>query len=107
MEVSLEGRSTPALGIARIDAGLLVIPIAGVPRRAVLGPGAHANPAKFPLALLARHVVAPAVLLDRALALAALLGVALDPIGGFAVIMEILEPKFCDITNDGSMISLN
>ena len=56
MEVPLERRSTPALGIARVDAGLLVVPIARVPRRAMLGPGAHANPAELIFAFLAGHV---------------------------------------------------
>jgi len=56
VEISLEGRSTPALRVASLLAGLLVIPVAGVPGGAVLRPRTHAHPAELVLALLARHM---------------------------------------------------
>ena len=49
MEVTLEGSSAPGLGIASILTGLLVIPIAVVPRRAMLRPRAYAG-SQLPLA---------------------------------------------------------
>src|SRR5262245_54016248 len=67
----------------------LVLATSKYPRRSRL---THADPAELVLALLARHVVAAAVLLDRALALAALLRVALDPVRRLAVVPALLQP---------------
>jgi len=46
-----------------------------------------------------RYSLATSVLLDRALALAALLRVALNPIGGFRVVPALLRPEFRDATD--------
>ena len=57
-------------------------------------PGSKADPAELRLAtlILADHVVATAVLLDDGLTLRTLLGVGVDPVGGFAVIITLLDP---------------
>lgn len=54
----------------------LVIPAGGA---AMLAPAAHAEPAKLVLTHITRHVVAALVLLDRPLALGAVLGVGDHP----------------------------
>ena len=130
MQVPLQGSAAPGLRVTGVHAGLLVIPVARVPRGAVLRPWTfrerkdnallvtlsreaptlsltHAHPAELVLALLARHMVAAPVLLDRALALAALLRVALDPVRRLAVVAALLQPHLRDRTHDRPMVRVN
>mmetsp|Transcript_3582 Transcript_3582/g.7698 ORF Transcript_3582/g.7698 Transcript_3582/m.7698 type:complete len:325 (-) Transcript_3582:389-1363(-) len=55
-------------------------------------PIAHADPAELVPALLARHVVAPLVLLNAGRALGAGFGVGQDPVGGFRLVAALLGP---------------
>ena len=57
-------------------------------------PGPEADPAEVRLAglVLADHVIAAAVLLDGGLALGALLGVGVDPVGRLGVVVALLDP---------------
>lgn len=81
MKIPLERNARVRLGIFGLGLGL-VETIAVVPTVAVLRPGAFAYPAKFILALPARHVVATAILFDHrvALRIRAVLRVGLYPI---------------------------
>jgi len=49
--------------------------------------------------------LATSVLLDRRMALVALLGVGTDPVRGLAVVGALLPPELGDLADDGSMIS--
>jgi len=51
--------------------------------------------------------LASAVLLNGALALRTFFGISLDPVGSLAVVLTLLQPKFCDGTDDGTMIGVN
>ena len=54
-----------------------------------------------------KHVLASPVLLDRALALTALLRIALDPIGGLAVVATFLQPHLRDTAYHGPVVSVD
>jgi len=107
VEVSLERSAALRLSVSGIDAVLLVKSIARIPSSAVLSPGSHANPAEFVLAFLACHMVASSVLLNRTLALATLLRVALDPIRSLAVVLALLKPHLCDAAHHRAVISVD
>ena len=58
----------------------------------MLGPGAHADPAKVKLALAARDVVAALVLLDAGLAGRTLLGIDQNPVCRLALVAALERP---------------
>jgi len=107
VKISLKGRSASTLSVPSIDAAFFVVTIAGVPRCSVFAPWAHADPTELVLAFLAGHMVAPAVLLNRALALAALLGITLDPVRRLAVILALLQPQLRNRAHDRPVIALD
>lgn len=51
--------------------------------------------------------LAPSILLNGTLAIRALLGVTLDPIGSFAVISTLLQPQFADSADERSVIPVD
>ena len=53
------------------------------------------------------NALATTVLLNRALAGRAFLGVALDPVRGLTVIAAFLEPHLRNVANHGSVIALD
>lgn len=73
VKIPLQALARLGLSIPRIVPALLLVSIAIVPGCAVLTPDAHAHPAKLVLALSTSHVVASAVLLNRAVTSGALL----------------------------------
>lgn len=54
-----------------------------------------------------QHLLAPSILLDRALTLATLLSIALDPVCSFTVILTFLKPELCNGANDRSMVTVD
>jgi hypothetical protein len=56
VQIPLERRPTFTLRVSGVHAGLLVVAVARVPLRTVLGPGTHADPTEFVFAFLAGHV---------------------------------------------------
>jgi hypothetical protein len=79
-------RGAGLLGFFPCDRGIALIKaVAVVPGVAVGLPRPHALPAKLVAADMARHVVAAAILLDRCLALGALLRVGGEPIAGLPI----------------------
>ena len=65
-------------------------------------PRTQTHPAKLRLAalVLADHVVAATVLLDRRPTFGALLGVGRDPVGRFAVVVALFDPLLNQRTAD-------
>jgi hypothetical protein len=59
------------------------------------------------LALFARHVVAPSVLLDRALTKRTLLRVALYPVSRLTVVAALFEPHLRDGTHNRPVVVLD
>jgi len=65
-------------------------------------PRSQTHPAEVSLAglVLADHVIATSVLLDCSSALGTLLGVGRDPVGGFTVVITLLDPLLDQVTPD-------
>ena len=125
MKIPLERGTALGLCVSSVDTILLVVSIARVPCVPMLGPRSHANPTELVLALLACHVatctqvnrtvqisspkidsLATSVLLDRRMALGALLRVTLDPIRSLAVVLALLQPKLGDRADQRTVIAL-
>ena len=92
VQVTLQGLAGPGLRVARLVAGLFLEAVAIVPVIAVFRPESHAHPTKLMLALTACHVVAATILLDCRIAFRTLLGIGRDPVGGFGVVLTLLDP---------------
>jgi len=107
VEVTLKRGAALGLSIAGVDAVLLVIAVARVPCRAMLHPRAHAHPAEFMFTFLACHMIAPPILLNRALAFTTLLRITLDPIRSLTIISTLLQPHLRHPTYNRSMIPFN
>lgn len=73
VEISLQALARLGLSVPRIVPALLLVSIAVVPGCAVLAPHSHAHPAELVLAFSTSHVIASAVLLNRAVTSGALL----------------------------------
>lgn len=95
VKVPLETGSALGLSVTRLDALLVVESVAVVPRRSMGRPVGHADPAKLVYktsalikhprlvltsTLFARHVIAPAILFNRRVALGALFRVRHQPV---------------------------
>lgn len=104
VEVAFQARAALGLGITGIDTRFLVKAVALVPAGTMLGPRAHAHPAKLALALLAGHVVATTVLFNRRLALGALLGVGVEPVGRLRVVGTLLLPELDNLAEDRTVV---
>ena len=68
----------------------------GLPRSLTL-------PAELCFASTAHHVITAAILLNGGVALWALLCVAVDPVGGLAVVVTLLQPQLQVLTLDRLM----
>lgn len=121
MKVAFETGTALGLRVARVSSRLLVEAVALVPAGTVLRPWAHAHPAELAAALLAGHMadvsgswvmlchqnsLAATVLLNRRLALGALLGVRIKPVGRLRVVRTLLLPSFDDLAQDGTVVGL-
>ena len=54
-----------------------------------------------------RHLLASTVLLDGTLAFTTLLGIALDPVRGFTIVLAFLQPHLGDRTDNRSVIRID
>jgi len=70
-------------------------------------PGTHADPTELVFTLLAGHMIATTILLDRTLTLATLLRVTLDPIRRLTIIPALLKPQLRDRADNGFVIVLD
>lgn len=52
------------------------------------------------------YSLAASVLFDGTLTFAALLGVALDPVCRFAVVLALFDPELGNLANEGSVIAI-
>lgn len=78
------------------------LPVTVVPRAAVRLPGSQTHPAKVGLAVLvlAHHVIAAAVLLNRHVAPWTLFGVGRYPVTGLRIVVALLDPHLEQMTLD-------
>lgn len=102
-KVALQRGPRPLLGVAGRPRLVFVVPIAAVPRAAVRLPRPKAHPAKvrFAVLILAHHVIAAAVLLDRHVAFGTLFRVRRDPVARLRVVVALLDPLLQQVTFDG------
>lgn len=93
-QVALQRRPRPLLSVASCLRFVFIVPVTVVPAATVRFPGPEADPAEVCLAVLvlAHHVVAATVLLDRHVAFWALLRVCRYPVGRFRIVVTFLDP---------------